>query len=84
MRFLVLALLPSMAVAEPAVPVYVADTGGIGAVYAGDYLFMVGGGPAVFDCSGDAKPDIYIPGGAGAGSMWRNDSLVAGALPLPR
>ena len=84
MRFLVLALLPSMAVAEPAVPVYVADTGGIGAVYAGDYLYMVGGGPAVFDCSGDAKPDIYIPGGAGAGSMWRNDSLVAGAFAFAK
>ncbi len=63
MKLWVLALLPSVALAEPAVPVFLADTGGISAAYEGDYYFMVGGGPAVFDCSGDRKPDLYVPGG---------------------
>ena len=84
MKRWVLALLPSVALAEPAVPVFLADTGGISAAYEGDYYFMVGGGPAVFDCSGDRKPDLYVPGGAAAGSLWVNESPVGGAFAFGR
>ncbi|MFZ1468746.1 MAG: VCBS repeat-containing protein [Paracoccaceae bacterium] len=84
MKACALILLPTMAAAEPAVPVYLPDTGGITASYSGDYLYMVGGGPAVFDCSGDRKPDIYIPGGQGAGSLWVNDSPLGGDLAFHR
>lgn len=84
MRLLVLALWPAAALAEPAVPVFLPDTGGIEAVYDGDYLFMVGGGPAVFDCNGDRKPEVYVPGGSAKGSLWLNESAVGGALAFAR
>ena len=83
-RLWLLILAPSTALAEPAVPVFVADTGGVTAAYEGDYYFMVGGGPAVFDCSGDRKPDLYVPGGTAAGSMWVNESPVGGALAFAK
>ncbi|TXH28688.1 MAG: CRTAC1 family protein [Elusimicrobia bacterium] len=84
MRWLALFLLPGVALADPSVPVFVPETGGLTATYDGDYFFMVGGGPAVFDCSGDRKPDVYVPGGAGQGSLWRNDSALGGALAFSR
>ena len=76
----IIASLPLMAQAEPMVPQFIAETGGITASYTGDYFYMVGGGPAVFDCSGDQKPDIFIPGGAGPGVLYRNLSTVGGPL----
>ena len=45
MRALALVFLPGMAMADPAVPQFVAETGGVTAAYEGDYYFMVGGGP---------------------------------------
>ncbi len=33
-------------------------------VYDGDWTHFVGGGVAVFDCNGDALPDIFVAGGA--------------------
>jgi len=84
MKFWALIFLPSMALAEPAVPVFLAETGGVTAAYEGDYYFMVGGGPAVFDCNGDRKPDLYVPGGAAPGSLWVNESPVGGALAFAR
>jgi enediyne biosynthesis protein E4 len=54
--------------AEPSliVPRFVDETqsSGIDSVYAGEWEYMVGGGVAAFDCSGDGFPDLLLSGGA--------------------
>lgn len=60
-------------------------TAGIDQVYAGaGTTYAVGGGVAVFDCSGDGKPDIYVTGGSNPAALYRNDSPVGGALRFTR
>ena len=59
-------------------------TAGIDQTYAGAAPFEVGGGVAVFDCSGDGKPEIYVAGGSGAAALFRNDSPIGGALRFTR
>jgi len=68
----------------PAVPVLVDQTAraGLAHVFGGDYDYIVGGGVAVFDCSGDLRPDIFLAGGANLAAMWRNDSPTGGALRM--
>ncbi len=53
---------------------------GIEHTYAGDATYDTGGGVAVFDCSGDGKPEIYMAGGTNPAVLYRNDSPVGGAL----
>ncbi len=57
---------------------------GIDQVYDGGPTFAVGGGVAVFDCSGDGKPEVYVAGGSNPASLYRNDSPVGGALAFSR
>ena len=57
-----------------------AAAAGIDHVFDGGSSFFVGGGVAVFDCNGDGKPDIYLAGGGRPAALYRNDSLVGGAL----
>jgi len=73
---------PAILSAQPTVPTFVDETGtsGINSVYQGDWEYMVGGGVAAFDCSGDLQPDLYFAGGAGPARLWRNDSAPGGAL----
>ena len=59
-------------------------TAGIDRVYDGAPPFEVGGGVAVFDCSADGKPDIYLAGGTSPAALYRNDSTVGGALRFTR
>jgi enediyne biosynthesis protein E4 len=63
-------------------PSFVDETAsaGIDQTYAGDATFNTGGGVAVFDCNGDGKPDIYMAGGTNPAVLYRNDSLIGGAL----
>lgn len=42
-------------------------------VYDGGWEHFVGGGLAVFDCNGDALPDIFAAGGENPATMIRND-----------
>src|SRR5262245_15370536 len=53
---------------------------GIRQVYDGEYPFVVGGGVAAFDCSGDQKPDLYFAGGVNPAGLYRNESTVGGPI----
>ena len=55
-------------------------TAGIDHTYDGGSTFFVGGGVAVFDCNDDGRPDIYLAGGSNEAALYRNESLVGGAL----
>ena len=61
-------------------PHFVDDTptSGIDHTYDGDYPFAVGGGVAVFDCTGSGKPDLYLAGGANPAALYRNDTPEGG------
>lgn len=41
--------------------------------YTGGWEHFVGGGVAVFDCNGDALPEIFAAGGSSPAALWRND-----------
>ncbi|MCB6176595.1 CRTAC1 family protein [Rhodobacter sp. Har01] len=79
-----LLMLPSAALAEPGVPVYVPEDVGISTAYAGEYYYMVGGGVAAFDCSGDRFPDLVFAGGEGPVGVYVNRSEVGGALAFDK
>ncbi len=60
------AALPAFATGSNApIPSFVEETkeSGITSTYTGDWQYMVGGGAASFDCSGDGFPDVYLAGG---------------------
>ena len=57
---------------------------GIDHVYDGGFEYAVGGGVAAFDCNGDGKADLYLAGGSGPAGLYRNDSLIGGALRFIR
>ena len=79
---LVLALSAVPALAEPTVPAFTDETAsaGLTTVYEGDWDYMVGGGVATFDCSGDRMPEVFLSGGAGPSALYLNQSTVGGAL----
>ena len=78
---LVLAAAPAYADA-PVVPRFVEETAqaGMAATYAGGWEYMVGGGVAVFDCSGDGQPEVFVAGGEGSARLFLNQSPMGGAL----
>ena len=49
-------------------------------VYAGGWEHFVGGGVAVFDCNGDARPDLFAAGGENPASLLINGSEPGGDL----
>jgi hypothetical protein len=68
--------LAAPALAEPQVPVFQDQTAtsGIAHAYTGDWEFMVGGGVAAFDCSGDGLPELFFAGGTSPAALYRNQS----------
>jgi len=42
--------------------------------YTGDWEHFVGGGLAVFDCNGDALPELYVAGGTSEAALFKNHS----------
>ncbi|WP_170454130.1 CRTAC1 family protein [Ruegeria arenilitoris] len=67
------AALATTASADPAIPRY--QTIDIPShVYDGGWEHFVGGGVAVFDCSGDGLPELFLAGGANPSQLFRNTS----------
>ncbi len=48
-------------------------------VYGGGWEHFVGGGVAVFDCNGDAKPDMFVASGENPAHLFVNETQGAGA-----
>ncbi|MGL6211807.1 MAG: FG-GAP repeat domain-containing protein [Paracoccaceae bacterium] len=82
-RVALLCVLATPVLAQP--PQFTEETAsGIQATYSGEWLQMVGGGVAAFDCSGDGKPEAFVAGGVEPASLWLNESPVGGALKFTR
>jgi enediyne biosynthesis protein E4 len=79
---LAITLAAAPAWAEPVVPTFTDETAssGIATSYEGDWEFMVGGGVATFDCSGDGYPELFLAGGAGPSALYLNRSALGGPL----
>lgn len=85
LRFLLAVLPCAPALAQdPAVPRFVPDMGGVTHAFTGGWEYIVGGGVAAFDCSGDGRPELFLTGGEGPASLWRNDSPTGGPLSFAR
>jgi enediyne biosynthesis protein E4 len=84
--FLLLFALACPALAEPAIPTFTDETAssGIDTVYQGEWRYMVGGGAATFDCSGDGFPELFLSGGAGPSALYLNRSSQGGALKFEK
>jgi hypothetical protein len=80
------ALVATPAAAEPVVPTFTDETAtaGLSTVFEGEWEYMVGGGVATFDCSGDGKPEVFLSGGAAPAALYLNQSPVGGALAFQK
>lgn len=83
MRWLVALLFAFPAAAEP---VFINDAPLLAApqIYDGGWEHFVGGGVAVFDCNGDALPDLFAAGGENASALFVNHSEPGAALRFVR
>jgi enediyne biosynthesis protein E4 len=87
MRWLVLLIvLAGPTFAEPVLPRFTdeTETSGLDTVYDGEWEYMVGGGVATFDCSGDGFPEVFLSGGAGLSALYLNRSAVGGPLAFEK
>ena len=76
------AAVPAGAAEAPVLPAYRDETSaaGLDGAYAGGWQYMVGGGAAVFDCSGDGFPDLVLAGGEDRARLFVNRSATGGPL----
>lgn len=86
MRALAFLALAAPACAEPLVPAFTDETrtAGLTTVYEGEWQYMVGGGVATFDCSGDRVPELFLSGGAGSSALYLNRSKPGEALAFEK
>lgn len=72
----------SLAESSPVVPRFIEETksAGIDTVYSGEWEYMVGGGVAAFECSGDGFPDLLLSGGSSPARFYLNTSTRGGPL----
>ena len=79
---LILGFAPAQTTPEQPLPAFVEETAeaGIEHVYQGGWEFVVGGGVAAFDCSGDHLPELFLAGGNGPARLFLNRSEVGGPL----
>ncbi len=85
--FPLLALLCSMQVAMATMPPKMVEetaVSGVEHTYTGPWEFYVGGGVAVFDCNGDAYPDMFAAGGRSESGLYVNRSRRGDALSFVR
>ena len=75
-------LLATSAVADPIIPTFKNEsaTSGLHSIYKGEWQYMVGGGVAAFDCSGDSLPELFIAGGENKAKLFINTSKRGAAL----
>jgi hypothetical protein len=71
---------------DPVIPILAEETAtaGIDHTYSGDWLYMVGGGAAAFDCDANGLPDLFLAGGEGPAALFRNVGTVGGPLRFAR
>ena len=53
---------------------------GLNSIYKGDWQYMVGGGVAAFDCTGNGFPDLFFAGGENNAKLFLNKSKRGGKL----
>lgn len=78
--FLALVLAERAVAQEPLVPVFVEESASAGIEFSfrGEWEFIVGGGVATFDCSGDGLPEIVLSGGTEPAALYFNRSSADG------
>jgi hypothetical protein len=69
------ALMLLLAAAPACAQTFAAEDAGLGdGAFTGEWQYMVGGGAAAFDCSGDGFPDLFIAGGESPARLYVNES----------
>jgi hypothetical protein len=83
---IIAAVAATPSLAEPVVPTFTDETAtaGLSTVFEGEWEYMVGGGVATFDCSGDKIPEVFLSGGSGPSGLYLNRSAVGGSLEFEK